>query len=157
MRCKIFKTIITNVKNLKMNLIPARTIEGIKLDEGLSLVMYKCTADKWTIGYGQNIEDDGISEAAADFLLTERVKVAQRELRDNFDWFIDLNAARQYVLINVHFNMGITRLWGFKKMIAALCVDDYETAAIELLDSNAARELINRYDRLAKIMREGKH
>jgi len=157
MKCKIFKTIITNVKKLKMNLIPARTIEGIKSDEGFSHVIYKCSADQWTVGWGHNIQSRGISKAAAEFILMEDMKIAQKELIDNFDWFVDLNAARQYVLINMVFNMGIGRLWGFKRMIEALCVGDYETAAIELLDSNAARELINRYDRLAKIMREGKH
>tara|TARA_R110002020_G_scaffold251805_1_gene465604 strand:+ start:270 stop:737 length:468 start_codon:yes stop_codon:yes gene_type:complete len=153
---KQFKTIITNVQALKMNLISARTVENIKYDEGRRLKLYKCPADKWTIGIGRNLEDRGITAEEADFLLMNDLKIAQKELRANFGWFVELNSVRQGVLLNMHINMGISRLKGFKRMIKALEVRDYERASIEILDSDAARELVSRYDRLSDDMRTGK-
>lgn len=153
---KQFRTIITNVQALKMNLISARTVEKIKYDEGTRLKLYKCPADKWTIGTGRNLEDRGITEEEADFLLMNDLKIAQKELRANFDWFVGLNSVRQGVLLNMHINMGIGRLKGFKQMIKALEVHDYNKAAIEILDSVAARKLVSRYDRLSDDMRTGK-
>ena len=152
----MFKTIITNINKLKMNIISARTIDNIKYDEGTRLKIYKCPADKWTIGTGRNLEDRGITEEEADFLLMNDLKIAQKELRANFSWFVELNSVRQDVLLNMHINMGIGRLKGFKQMIKALEVHDYNKASIEILDSAAARKLVNRYARLSDDMRAGK-
>jgi len=151
----MFRTIITNLKMLKMNIIPASVVEQIKLDEGLSLKPYQCTADKFTIGYGRNIEDNGISEEEAEFLLLNDIKNTQKELLANFEWFVMLSAPRQGVLINMCFNMGLTRLLGFKNMIKALEFGDYDEAALEMLDSVWARKLVNRSGRLVEIMRKG--
>jgi len=136
-----------------MNLIPARTIEQIKYDEGLVINLYQCSAGKMTIGYGRNIEDNGISEEEADFLLMNDIKRVQKELRSSFDWFVDLSTARQGALINMCFNLGITRLLGFKKMIAALEVGDYQEAANQMLDSKWARQVGGRSGRLSDVMR----
>ena len=62
--------------------------------------------------------------------------------------------ARQLNLRSI-INMGIGRLKGFKQMIKALEVHDYNKAAIEILDSVAARKLVSRYDRLSDDMRDG--
>lgn len=150
---KMFKTIITNIQALKMNLVPARTVEQIKYDEGLSLNPYQCSADKMTIGYGRNVEDNGITEEEAEFLLMNDIKRVQKELRTNFEWFGLISTARQGALINMCFNLGITRLLGFKKMIAALEVGDYQEAANQMLDSKWARQVHGRSGRLSDVMR----
>ena len=36
--------------------------EQLILHEGISLIPYKCTAGKWTIGVGSNLEDNGLYE-----------------------------------------------------------------------------------------------
>ena len=136
-----------------MNLIPARTIEQIKFDEGLSIKLYQCSVGKMTIGYGRNIEDNGISEEEADYLLMNDIKRVQKELRANFEWFGLLSTARQGALINMCFNLGITRLLGFKKMIAALEMGDYQEAANQMLDSKWARQVGGRSGRLSDVMR----
>ena len=43
--------------------------EQLILHEGLELKPYKCTADKWTIGVGRNLEDKGLDEEEIQYLL----------------------------------------------------------------------------------------
>lgn len=116
---------------------------------------YKCTADKLTIGYGRNIEDRGISEDEAEYLLNNDIKLSESELSKAFPWFNKLTPVRQSVLINMHFNIGIARLKGFVKALAAIERGDYKTAAAEMLDSKWARQVGKRADELAKQMETG--
>jgi len=150
----MFKTIITNLKMLKMNIIPASVVEQIKLDEGLRLKPYQCTANKFTIGFGRNIEDNGITEDEAEYLLMNDIKSTQDELLANFEWFVTLGAPKQGVLINMCFNLGLTRFKRFKKMIAAIEMGDYNEAAEQMLDSKWARQVGNRAIRLSNAMRK---
>ena len=46
------------------------------------------------------------------------------------------------------FNMGRTRLTGFKKHVAALQCGDWKTAAVEGRDSKWYRQVTNRAERL---------
>lgn len=138
-----------------MQLIPFKTIEQIKTDEGFRSKPYQCTAGKTTIGYGRNIEDNGITESEAENLLLNDVKTAQIELLNAFDWFSKLNGARQGVLINMAFNLGLPRLKKFKKMLSALAENDYHEASKQMLDSRWAVQVGDRANRLAKQIIEG--
>ena len=53
------------------------------------------------------------------------------------------------------YNLGITRLLKFKKMLAALDSGDYELAATEMLDSRYARQVKGRAKRNAYMMETG--
>jgi lysozyme len=53
------------------------------------------------------------------------------------------------------FNLGIARLRGFKKMLAAMQAGDVETAAKEMLDSTWAKQVGARAHRLAAQWRAG--
>ena len=46
------------------------------------------------------------------------------------------------------FNMGAPRLSGFKKFIAGVNAGDWNTAAVEMMDSRWARQVGNRAERL---------
>ena len=127
-------------------------ISLIKHDEGLRLKPYLCPANKLTIGYGRNIDDNGISEEEAEYLLLNDVENAERELTNTFSFYTSLSEVRKAVLLNMVFNMGLSKLLGFKKMIAALQQSNYPLAAQEMLDSNAARQLVKRYTRLYQMM-----
>lgn len=151
----MFKVITTNVEALKMQLIPVRTIDQIKADEGFKSKPYRCTAGKTTIGYGRNIEDNGITKSEAETLLLNDVKTVQVELLNKFDWFAKLNGTRQGVLINMAFNLGLPRLMKFKKMLSALSGGDYQEASIQMLDSRWAVQVGDRANRLAKQIIEG--
>ena len=123
--------------------------------EGLRLKPYLCPAGKLTIGYGHNIEDNGITEEIAVKLLDTDLANAEREVRAKFSSYAKLNEARQFVLVDMCFNIGINRLLTFKKMFAALAKGEYHTAAREMLNSRWAVQVGNRAKTLAEIMKSG--
>ena len=116
---------------------------------------YICPAKKLTIGYGRNIEERGISEDEAEYLLSNDIKLSELELSKAFPWFNKLAPVRQAVLINMHFNIGLARLKGFAKALAAIERGDYKAASGEMLDSKWARQVGNRATELAKQMETG--
>lgn len=130
-------------------------VEMTKDFEGLRLKMYKCPAGKWTIGFGHNLEDNGISLEIAETLLRTDLALARMEVGARLPWSAKLNEARQYILVDMCFNMGIGRLLTFKKMLAALQEGYYERAAAEMLDSKWAKQVGRRAEKLAEIMKTG--
>ena len=88
-------------------------IEELKRDEGVGLTLYKCSAGKNTIGVGRNIDDRGITEDESDYLLSNDIDLCIEELKGVFPWFDSLSDARQRVLVNMCFNLGLSRLMGF--------------------------------------------
>lgn len=128
--------------------------ERIKTHEGYRRKPYLCPAGKLTIGYGRNIEENGITEAEASFLLDNDIKISEEECRRAFCWFDNLDEIRRGVIVEMHFNMGLKRLKTFKKMLAACEKKDYELAAREMLNSLWAREQVGkRAETLANLMK----
>lgn len=132
-------------------------IEMLKRHEGRRLFPYKCTAGKTTIGYGRNIQDTGISEEEAEFMLQADVERCILELVDKTDYFIILCEPRQTVLINMLFNLGWGRFSRFKKMIKAVREGDYLRASVEMLDSRWADQVGGRAKELSAIMLTGEY
>lgn len=129
-------------------------IGRVKKHEGLRLKMYKCTAGKNTIGYGRNLDDNGISADEAELMLKHDLENAEVDAR-RFKVYEKLNQNRKDILIEMVFNLGYARLCGFKKMFSALELGDYDTAANEMLDSKWARDVGERARTLAYFMRVG--
>ena len=130
-------------------------LEALMRDEGLRLKPYLCTAGKQTIGYGRNLDDVGISEAEAKAMLAADIEVATQDAKSFATTAVwdELSDARQAVLINMAFNLGLSRLSQFKRVQANLALHAYEDAAAEMLNSRWARQVPNRAQRLADIMR----
>ena len=129
--------------------------EGAVTDERGNHKPYRCPAGKLTLGYGRNIEDRGITDAEAEHLLDSDIIKSTSELTSALRFYSQLDDVRQAVLINMHFNLGLTRLLTFRKTLAAIGQDDYETAAAEMLDSRWARQVGQRAVELADQMRTG--
>ena len=128
--------------------------ELIKKHEGLCLKPYRCTAGKWTIGYGRNLEDNGISPTEAEQLLKNDVQRCYRECNTLACWN-NLDETRRAVLIDMCFNLGITRLKTFKKMLAALEKGYFVRASYEMLNSKWATQVGHRATELAELMKKG--
>lgn len=137
-------------------LLLERLKETIKPHEGLRLKLYKCPANKWSIGWGRNLEDNGISEKEAEILLTNDITNAKLQLFDAFPWAGKLDEDRKCVLIEMVFNMGIKSFKGFKKMLAACQKGEWDKAASEMLDSDWHRQVGKRAETLANIIKKGK-
>lgn len=132
----------------------SKLLEQLKSDEGLRLKPYKCTEGYDTIGYGRNLETNGISEDEAETMLMNDIYRVMESL-NNYGLLIDHTPPRQDVLVNMAFQLGVSGLLKFKKMIIALDDRKYSDAAREMLDSRWAKQTPNRANELAKQMRTG--
>ena len=132
--------------------------EDIIRDEGCQLKPYKDSVGKLTIGVGRNLDDVGITFNEAMMMLDRDMAVAEMELRRAKPALMtndSLSSERKDVLIQMAFNMGISKLLLFHKMWEALEVHNYDHAADEMLDSKWAKQVGPRAVRLAKVMKEG--
>jgi len=109
--------------------------EFIVKHEGLKLKPYICPAGKLTIGVGRNIEDNGISEDEAMYLLENDIKRCENELREIFPNFDSLPENVRMALIDMDFNLGKPRFMQFKKLIQAIKEGDFKRAAKEAKNS----------------------
>jgi len=132
-----------------------KLIKQLKKHEGVELKPYKCTSNKLTIGIGRNLEDVGISEHEAEFLLMNDLDTYMTAAK-TYDWYAGLNDARKAVIVNMLFNMGQTNFNKFLKMKQALDVGDYAEAAKQMLDSRWAKQVKGRSAELSKQMETGK-
>ena len=144
--------------------------------EGMVLTVYEDSLGIETIGIGRNLQDrgitpeeleymdipnmavvytNGINEADAKYLATNDIKIVEEELCKAKPCVYGLDAARQLILMDMAFNMGVPRLCKFKKMWAAVEVGDFDTASIEMLDSRWARQVKSRATKLAEAMKTG--
>ena len=107
-----------------------------------------------TIGIGRNVAKDGlgISQEEAEFMLMNDIDRVKEEIK-NFP-IEHLNEVRTAIIIDMAFNMGITRfnptMW--KKTFQAIVDEDWQKAKIEMLDSNWARQTKRRSVRLSQMM-----
>ncbi len=131
-----------------------RTEQLIARHEGFRNTLYTCPAGKKTIGYGFNL-DAGMTEEEAMVLLRLKINHIRERLSYAIISFNSLSARRQDVLVSMAYNLGMKGLLAFRKMLAAINEGNFSRAKMELLDSNAARELHNRYAELAEMMENG--
>jgi lysozyme len=129
--------------------------EDLIRDEDKRLKMYKDSEGIWTIGVGRNIQERGIRDDEAELMLKNDMQEAYDETWRAFPHFAGLSVARQLVVLNMVFNMGIPRVRGFKKMWAAIERGNFSEAAVQMLDSKWARQVGARAARLANKMRDG--
>ena len=123
-------------------------LQDLKRHEGLKLKPYQDTEGVWTIGFGHNLEE-GITAKIAEFILHEDIRIHTDELTRVFPIVTTLDDDRRDVLINMCFNLGISRLKGFKKMWAAIDASDYVEASKQMLDSLWADQVGSRAIELA--------
>jgi lysozyme len=144
--------------------------ENIGNDEGFVAHVYKCSEGFDTIGKGYNLSQNplkltgfeikefrhkGISEATATYLLNRYVEQIEKSLHDKIEWFGKLNEARQGVLINMAYQMGVGGLLKFHDTLDYIQHGSFDLAAAEMLDSKWARQTPARAKRLAKRMKTG--
>lgn len=127
----------------------------LTFDEGMKPKPYHCTAGKLTIGVGRNLDDVGVSGPEARFMLENDIRRVEKDLGWSLPWWSSLPPSCQQGLANMCFNLGVSGLLKFKRMIQALQSGDYEAAATEALDSLWARQVGERAERIAQQFRDG--
>jgi len=137
-----------------------RLIEMLKRHEGVKSHIYWCSAGFWTLGAGRNVDPNGgigLSDDEVDYLLENDIERVIKELSTEYPWFNSLDDVRKDAMIDISFNLGATRLRGFKRALAAMEVADYKLAAKEFLDSKWSRDVKGRSHELASMIETGEY
>ena len=139
-----------NISRLKGTL---KRHEGRKVREGRH-IPYKDSVGKLTTGYGRNISDRGFSEDEVSLMLQNDMQDAIDDAR-KFHWFDALNDVRQEVVVNMVFNLGLSRFRGFRNTISYIEEGRFDQAAREMLDSLWADQVGHRAQELSRMMASG--
>ena len=132
----------------------------LKRHEGVESHAYECSEGKITVGVGRNIDAEGgigLSDEEIDFLLQNDIERCIVELSSEYDWFADLDDTRKDAMVDIAFNLGITRLRLFKRALAAMAEGNYKQAATEFLDSKWAKQVGGRALELTDMISSGEY
>lgn len=136
----------------------SKLIKQLRRHEGVCSHVYMCPAGYETVGVGRNIAESGLglSEDEIDYLLKNDIKRCKQELIA-LSWFTDLDSVRQDAMINLCFNLGMTRLMTFRKALAAMAIGEYSAAADEFMDSKWATQVGSRANEVTEMVRTGRY
>lgn len=129
---------------------------ALEREEGRKAKPYRCTEGRLTIGIGRNLDDVGLSDREIEFLLENDIQRVCEDLNKHIPWWVDLDDARQHVLVQMAFQMGIRGLLNFKTTLARIQAGNYDGAAESMLESLWARQTPARAQRMADMMRNGR-
>jgi lysozyme len=143
-----------------------KLIEELIKDEGYKYEIYLDHLGYPTFGVGHLVlETDAehgqpvgtpVSEERIRECLSKDIDIVCDELDMKDPWWRNLDDNRQRVMANMCFNLGHPRLSNFKKFIGAMQISDWETAAVEMMDSKWAGQVGNRAVRLRdRVLQEG--
>lgn len=133
-------------------------IRSLRGEEGEVLSEYKDHLGYSTIGVGRLIDKrkgGGITAEESAYLLGNDVDKVTTQLNKRLPWWTKLDEARQGVLVNMAFQMGIDGLLGFKNTLKMIESGQYEAAARGMLQSKWAQQTPSRAKRMAEQMRTG--
>lgn len=120
----------------------------LRTEEGFRSTVYRDTEGHQTIGYGLNL-DAGMSQRVAVAVLQAQLEELHEAL-SKYPWYAPIDSVRQSVLLDMAFNDGVTGLLHFPHMLAAICRQDWTSAAAECHVENP--ELAGRYEKLAQLL-----
>lgn len=137
----------------------------IKSSEGLRLNAYLDTRGVLTVGYGHNCEAspvpevkqpaDAITQERADELFSRDLATVIASVQFALPWVGGMESARQAVLFDMAYNLGLDGLLGFKSALMAVRQGRYSDAAHGMLDSLWALQVKGRAKRLSRQMETG--
>ena len=133
-------------------------LEQLRRDEGVRRLVYYVNDPQYHpvphVGVGHNLRDNPISDAAIDQILHDDVAACEAGLDRVIPWWRTLSEARQGVLLNMAFNIGVP---GFveknPKFLAFVKAGEYEPASQEMLDGPWSQEVPARAYRLSLQMK----
>jgi lysozyme len=127
-------------------------------EEGSESCAYQDSLGYWTIGVGRLIDarkGDGLSQDEIEYLLDNDIRKITDKVHNTLPWISKLNEPRRAVLIGMAFQMGVRGLLQFKRTLGSIEDGQYFEAAIEMLQSEWAKQTPERANRLAAQMETG--
>lgn len=137
-------------------MIPQVVAEDLKRDEGWVPHAYQDHLGYWTIGYGFLIDKrkgGRLPKHIGNQWLQWEIEQRWRELTDAEPWLDDQPEDVQRALANMAYQLGVSGVLRFRKMLQALRDGDREKAADEALDSVWATQTPERAQRVAWFIR----
>lgn len=138
--------------------------ERIKQHEGFRRTVYLDSLGKRTVGYGHLCVEDHWEDGKKydkeylDEIFDKDFQNAADQCEDLCnDYELELPETITDVLIEMIFQLGIGNVMKFKKMIAALQEQDFETASLEMLDSRWATQTPSRAEKLSLIVKDAQN
>lgn len=135
-------------------------VDTLKRHEGVRSHAYKCSENMITVGVGRNLDENGgigLSDDEIEYLLMNDIERCDAELRAAYDWYENLKKPRRDAMINLCFNLGLTRLRGFVKALEAMSREQYDVAADEFMDSRWAEQVGDRAVEVTELIRSGEY
>lgn len=133
-------------------------IETLKRHEGVRSHAYKCSENMITVGVGRNLDENGgigLSDDEIEYLLLNDIERCDEELENAYGWYRTLSKPRRDAMINLCFNLGLTKLRGFVKALEAMSRGQYDVAADEFMDSRWATQVGDRAVEVTELIRTG--
>ena len=128
-------------------------------DEGRRACVYQDHLGYWTIGVGRLVDarkpGAGLRPKEMDFLLANDIEDRVQQLTARLPWFTQLDEARQGVLLNMSFQLGVDGLLAFKNTLELVRTGKYLEASNAMLQSKWASQTPERAERLSKQMASG--
>ena len=130
-------------------------LSSVIVHEGFSRYIYLDSVGVRTVGFGRNLDDRGISREEAEMLLLNDLETSTKEAK-KFEFYENLTSNnRRDVIVEMLFNLGLTRFKEFKKTIGYINQANYSAAADEMLDSRWAKQVGQRALTLSNKFRAG--
>jgi lysozyme len=128
-------------------------IKILGMEEGFRSMPYRDSRGVLSIGFGTAI---GLGISSAQAAALRDVVIDENEtMLVKYPWFVALDSVRKDVIEDMCYNIGMSKLLGFKEMIQGLIVRDFDKAATEMLNSDWHAEVPHRVGPLAEQMRTG--
>ena len=141
-------------------MITSKNIKLAQTEEGCRLQTYKDTLGVPTIGWGHALKPNesypnGITQVQADAFLLADLEVAYKDALKLVPSLDNLDDVRKAVIIDMSYNMGLSRFAGFHNFFAAIKDKDFIRAAHEMKNSRWYGQHVNRSQPLYIMMITG--
>jgi len=134
----------------------------LREDEGVKTTVYKDTEKHLTVGVGHKVLDSDnlqlgsvIDEDTLDRMLSDDASAAVNNTMDLVADWEGLSSNVKHVLSNMTFQLGKKGMSEFSKTIDFVDAGDFKAAAVEMLDSDWAKQTPNRANKMADLMASG--
>jgi lysozyme len=129
--------------------------KDLKLDEGRRDKPYMDTTGHLTIGYGHNLDAKGLCEAALVAQLHFDMDEAIADLDRVIPSWRTHPEPVQRALVNLTFNLGISKLVRFDMTLRLIAQRKYVQAATNLMKTLYAKQVPNRARKVAALIKSG--
>lgn len=130
------------------------TLQSIREHEGFTATPVPDAGGTWVVGYGRNLTRNPLTKSEAEVLLEGDLAAREVDLGRQWPNYLLCDGPRQRALLELAYQLGVGGLLTFTKMLHAVAIKDYQTAALELKNSGLYRQTPTRGDDYIALLEE---